>query len=633
MLWWSQPRQRQRWGGDQNEVLPVGNWGQIFFDLFYVGGAYNLGNVLKYSANSRGVLYFSGAAFPAMMMWFDKLYFDARFTTSYPQHDFYHRCLEVLQLCCVATALSRIRTVEILQDSCNHIDMFQFSISLLVYSLSTISKYVEVAIWGIGDPAAKVAARRDIRWMVLPTLCILVASIDSGFSYFANDSELCNSEEERNSQYYDHKPILFCLLAWVTRVIWGYFEKIVGVGSLKSLSWYEMSVPMNIHFCTHRYGEWFMIMFGESIVSLLIVDSHNESYNHAIAFYSGILSVIFLAHLHFQSEPKHEHGHALYRSRHSAYLYTVMVPIYSCALIAIGVSYKIFLYDFMYNNKSNDEYGDDDYHRRRLGGDAEGGSNDDYFGNNYEAALMYKRQFTANLFSGGIAMVLLSTDLMVLLHKGIPGMILYARTKISKVKLTLVVLAKYSIIAFLGCLCLLQPNPHLMIFCGLGAILAQDFLRNIFRGGNNEGSDFFQGDSKLDDDATAVSDDTVVSNISIHYFYQVATQNIAGGDINIPKQQQRQDQTLKDEGQGDADNGSMLAGGETMTPHEAEGVIKVESGVAISMSADHDSKISCYGRAESLEMDTCNDYHDGSESSVTESGVTSSSNYRRMAEF
>ena len=38
--WYDPPIQRQRWGEDQ--VLPHVNWGDIFFDLFYVGAAYNL---------------------------------------------------------------------------------------------------------------------------------------------------------------------------------------------------------------------------------------------------------------------------------------------------------------------------------------------------------------------------------------------------------------------------------------------------------------------------------------------------------------------------------------------------------------------------------------------------------------
>ena len=39
-LWYDPPIQRQRW--DEEQFLPHVNWGDLFFDLFYVGAAINL---------------------------------------------------------------------------------------------------------------------------------------------------------------------------------------------------------------------------------------------------------------------------------------------------------------------------------------------------------------------------------------------------------------------------------------------------------------------------------------------------------------------------------------------------------------------------------------------------------------
>ena len=38
--WYDPPIQRQRW--DEDQILPHINWGDLFFDLFYVGAAFNL---------------------------------------------------------------------------------------------------------------------------------------------------------------------------------------------------------------------------------------------------------------------------------------------------------------------------------------------------------------------------------------------------------------------------------------------------------------------------------------------------------------------------------------------------------------------------------------------------------------
>lgn len=163
MQWWTPPKQRQRW--QSPAVLPADTdtWGQIFYDLFYVGGAYNLGNVLKHAEHPhapRTLLYFLATGLPAMVMWHDKLHFDARFTTR-PGRDVFHRCLEILQLCAVGTALSRIRSVEVESHPCNHVDIFEFAAALLLNSAVTILRYAEVVAFAKdGDPGARYVARR-----------------------------------------------------------------------------------------------------------------------------------------------------------------------------------------------------------------------------------------------------------------------------------------------------------------------------------------------------------------------------------------------------------------------------------------------------------------------------------------
>jgi len=448
---WSPPKQRQRWG--ETHILPISAWGQIFFDLFYVGGAYNLGNVLKSSKDVRGILYFCGAGFPVMMMWFDKMHFDARFTTR-PGHDSVHRIVEVLQLCCVATALSRIRSVDTLSNSCEHTDMFQFSLSLFLNSMINISRYIEVALFVVGDPVAKVAAKRDIRWRIVPTLFFLGAACESGIFLYTENAECIPSD----------RPIWFCLFGWVSWVVVRYCGDVV----FRPKGRYrEISVPMNVHFCMHRYGEWFLLMLGESIISLLIVEGDNESFLHAVTFYSGILSVICLAHLHFRSEPRNKDDHALGRSQSSHYLYTILVPIYSAALIAIGVSYKMFLYDF---KQQTDGKG------RMLGG--ESGQYDTYSNNN--EYLEKKQQYTADLFSGSMVTVLICTDLMVLLHQGVRAILDHVN-KIPKVRLIVLVCLKYSLVVFLALVSCFQNDPHFMAIFSLGAILFQEFLQRAFR--------------------------------------------------------------------------------------------------------------------------------------------------------
>jgi len=472
MKWWSPPKQRQRWNSSQ--ILPSDNWGQIFFDLFYVGGAYNLGNVLKISDSlgPRTLLYFCAAGFPSMVMWYDKLYFDARFTTR-PGHDAFHRFLEILQLCCVASALSRIRSVEVESHPCDHIDIFEFSVALFLNSLLTIGRYVEVLNFVEGDPGARVVAKRDILCRIIPTMLLLVATISSGNSYFG----ISDNGGDEDECAVNEKPVWFCLASWLSTIIIGYCSQILFAPKGKRQCIEETSVPSNVHFCMHRYGEWFMLMFGESIMSLLIVEGDNESWNHNLKFYAGILSVTLLAQLHFKSEPLHNEDHALSRSRSSHYLYTaLLVPIYSMALIATGICYKMFLYDYYqdggnYNNQrrldSSYNYGDNDDHDDH---------NDD---NSYYEQMEEHQQDTANLFSRSLVLVLICADVNYVLHQGRQAIWDQCRN-IPMGRFALLFLSKYSLLFFLAAMSSFQNDPHLMAIIGLGAILFQEFLQRSF---------------------------------------------------------------------------------------------------------------------------------------------------------
>lgn len=69
--WYCRPVQRQRWDDDQ--VLPHVDWGDLFFDLFYVAAAYNLGGMVISALGNddwtRGMLYFVAIFGPLYNIW------------------------------------------------------------------------------------------------------------------------------------------------------------------------------------------------------------------------------------------------------------------------------------------------------------------------------------------------------------------------------------------------------------------------------------------------------------------------------------------------------------------------------------------------------------------------------------
>jgi hypothetical protein len=160
---YTRPIQRQRWGDTQ--IHPVVNWGDLFFDLFYVAAAYNLSGIIRAQPDRLGLLNFCGAFFSTMHQWFDKMYYDARFFT---RDDLYHRIYEVCVLVSVATAILHIRPT-LLDSAENQNDMFVLCLSLSVGTALTMLRYLEMLVLGCdGQPVAIVAAKRDFLSKVVP---------------------------------------------------------------------------------------------------------------------------------------------------------------------------------------------------------------------------------------------------------------------------------------------------------------------------------------------------------------------------------------------------------------------------------------------------------------------------------
>jgi hypothetical protein len=185
LLLYSKPNQRQRWGDHQ--AHPVKNYGDLFFDLFYVAAAYNLGMIIFESPTANGLLYFVACFWAIYLVWWDKLYYDARFFT---YDDAFHRVLEISILLALGSAVVHIRPVAILSASEDNSEAFAFALSLAAVTLLSAVRFLEMLIIGcVGQPVAIVVARRDTIIRILPFLFYAAAAIYSGVQYFRNSHE------------------------------------------------------------------------------------------------------------------------------------------------------------------------------------------------------------------------------------------------------------------------------------------------------------------------------------------------------------------------------------------------------------------------------------------------------------
>jgi len=423
----SPPRQRQKWGSDQ--ILPHVNWGDLFFDLFFVAGFYNLGSILVDNPSGIGVLYFCGCFFPLSNLWLAKVMYDSRFVYG---EDIFHKIFDTAVLVVLATGVSYISVVPKLSNSSKNVEMFGLALSLTLGNALNALRYVECFFFGRGQ-------RRRIEFISKSAAMVqfisgsfyLAATIISGIYYYGNsddnyDGGSNSNQEEYNKEDYgenrilageevdcdssniNHIPIILLLLGCVADSLYVIIRIgfcFPGFGEHK-----KISIPMHIDFLIHRQGEWIMLVLGESVLSLLIVDAKGGDYYRT--FYFGIVTVILLHMLHFRSQPLQADSHALRRHKNAGIFYGQIFPIYSAALVAVGASYKLCLYSLNDDRRRQllSAFPIDYYHNRGLAG---GGDDDGCSPTGDE-----RKQLIAHLFCGAMAIVFVCFDLMNVAHSG-----------------------------------------------------------------------------------------------------------------------------------------------------------------------------------------------------------------------
>ena len=238
---------------------------------------------------------------------------------------------------------------------------------------------------------------------------------------------------------------------------------------------------MNIDFVIHRNGELAMLVLGESVLSLLIVDSEQGNYHRT--FYFGILTVVVLMLLHFQSQPHDATMHAMRRHKNSGILFGITYPIYCAALVAVGASYKLFMYSVSKDEKRRLLSGlvsEESLTRLLAGGGGDSGCGP--YGDE-------KKKMVANLFSWAMALAFLCMDIMQFAHVGIKKNVesckIYGacpRTGEKKMRynikgLFFVTLPRVAITVFVVTLSLWETSPKTLAALGFVAVTSQLITR------------------------------------------------------------------------------------------------------------------------------------------------------------
>jgi hypothetical protein len=93
----------------------------------------------------------------------------------------------------LGTAVLHIRPVEILSDPKSNRDAFGLSLALAISGVLGWGRTIELYIKGVGQPAIKNTAKRDIFWSMPTTLLYIAAAFVAGFEFFGNQKSTTNN--------------------------------------------------------------------------------------------------------------------------------------------------------------------------------------------------------------------------------------------------------------------------------------------------------------------------------------------------------------------------------------------------------------------------------------------------------
>jgi len=220
-----------------------------------------------------------------------------------------------------------------------------------------------------------------------------------------------------------------------------------------------------------------MLILGEAILSLIIVDEGDGFRKYVSTFYGGVVATILLQLLHYRSLPHKVSEHALRRGKNAGVIWYQMYVFYSAALLAVGVGFKLFLYQIQKGdpNKKVDEGYEGD-HRLLAGGKA------DPCGLPFEN----RKYNTAVLFSVSLGIVFATLDFMMWAHVGKKKLLGRTRTEDGKPNLKkwfFVLIPREAITIFTLTLYIWQTDPETLSWIGVGVVFGEWLTRilgNIF---------------------------------------------------------------------------------------------------------------------------------------------------------
>mmetsp|Transcript_21856 Transcript_21856/g.33808 ORF Transcript_21856/g.33808 Transcript_21856/m.33808 type:complete len:434 (-) Transcript_21856:1078-2379(-) len=273
--------------------------------------------------------------------WDNETFYQSRYLTI----DYCHRITEVLRYIFVAFAIFNITEFQNYYDPLNA-NILIYTLSMTLEQMMQLALRVELYFKGLGDDVPiKNHSLHEIKFRKLPFLAMYIAA----FVVAAISYSRANEFTDRGKVWdFNDLPMTITAVIYLLELLYEFSWYQLGQIQTKDVRTYF--VPVIVDYLIKRYGEFTLLLLGECILSLLgIGETTTSKYYYMIVIF-GIVTVIWLLFLIFESEPSDAQAHALWGNRWNTVCYILLIQIITISLIGLGASFKIFLHTVIDEN-------------------------------------------------------------------------------------------------------------------------------------------------------------------------------------------------------------------------------------------------------------------------------------------
>ena len=103
----------------------------------------------------------------------------------------------------------------------------------------------------------------------------------------------------------------------------------------------HFTVPMSVHLCMHRLGEWTMLMIGETVLGLVTV-AQSDAVLPYLIFCAGMIIATSLSFQHYAAYPESPSKHVLGKS-----MITYPGLVYMFGMVSVNEEMNIWMDGWM----------------------------------------------------------------------------------------------------------------------------------------------------------------------------------------------------------------------------------------------------------------------------------------------